>query len=65
MILEEFAFGPGEGGLHRLHLVEDVDAVAVVLQHTDQAAHLTLDAFQTFNRVFGTHHLTNTLLGYI
>ena len=32
---------------HRAHLVDDVDAVAVVFDHARYAAHLALDAAQT------------------
>ena len=44
MILQDLIFDPAKGGLGGLYLVQDVDAVSPILQHSDDAANLSLDA---------------------
>src|SRR5471030_2103174 len=46
MVVEDLLLDLVEGGTHRPHLVDDVDAVAVFLDHAGNAAHLALDAAQ-------------------
>src|SRR5262249_59538276 len=49
---------PAQRGAHRRHLRHDVDAVAVVLDHARQAAHLALDPAETLEAGglgFGLH----------
>ena len=43
MGLENLILGLGKRGLHRLDLVQDVNAVAILFHHLANAAHLTLD----------------------
>jgi len=60
MVLEDLALDLGEGRLDRLHLVQDVDAIAVVADHLGDAPHLPLDTAEpveflihcTFGHVF-------------
>jgi hypothetical protein len=57
-----------ECGAHGCDLRDDIDAVAVLLDHASEAAHLTLNAVEAFEaRRFGVvgHALTDTLWGYI
>jgi hypothetical protein len=46
MIAQDFLFGPPQGGAHGRDLGDDIDAVAVVLDHAGEAADLPLDPLQ-------------------
>ena len=48
MLLEDRFFNPSQGGTSRLDLMDDVDAIAVVLDHLHDAAYLSLDPPQAF-----------------
>src|SRR3954469_19736122 len=43
MILEDFLLGPPQRGAHRRDLRDDVDAIAVTLDHASDSAYLALD----------------------
>lgn len=47
MPFENFALGLAQGGLDRLDLVQNVDAVTIILNHLSDAADLTLDPSKT------------------
>jgi len=44
MIVQDPLLDLVERGPHRPHLVDDIDAIAVILDHARHAAHLALDA---------------------
>ena len=44
VVLENFVLDLPQRGFDRLHLVENVDAVALLFQHASNAANLALDA---------------------
>jgi hypothetical protein len=44
MVLEDFLLNPPQRGAHRGDLRDDVDAIAVTLDHASDPAHLALDA---------------------
>ena len=46
MIVEDLALDPRQGRARRLELRQDVDAVAPVIDHAGDAAHLALDPAQ-------------------
>jgi hypothetical protein len=46
MISKDCAFYLSKRGLHRLHLMQNVDAIAVINNHLRDAPHLALDPFQ-------------------
>jgi len=46
MILQYLAFDLDQSGFHRLHLVQNVNAIAVVIDHLGDAAHLPFDPAQ-------------------
>ena len=46
MIGEDFLLGAAQRRAHRRELGDDVDAIAVVLDHAREAAHLALDPVQ-------------------
>ena len=48
MIGEDLLLGAPQRGAHRRELRHDIDAIAVVLDHAREAAHLALDPFQPF-----------------
>jgi len=48
MIAEDFLFGTAQRGAHGGNLGDDIDAVAVLLDHADNAADLALNAVQSF-----------------
>ena len=60
MVFQYLAFNLGERGLHRLHLMQYVDTIAVIGYHLGDAAHLSLDAAEpvdflihcTFGHIF-------------
>jgi L-alanine-DL-glutamate epimerase-like enolase superfamily enzyme len=47
---QDFLFHPAQCGAHRGDLRHDVDAIALVRDHAGQAAHLALDAAESFER---------------
>jgi hypothetical protein len=48
VIPQDFFLGAAQGGTHRRDLRDDVDAVAILVDHARQAANLTFDAAETF-----------------
>ncbi|GGO92894.1 hypothetical protein GCM10011329_11060 [Stakelama pacifica] len=54
MILQDRVFDLGERGFHRLHLIENVEAVAIVLDHLREAADLSFYSPQAVHN--GTAH---------
>ena len=71
VILEDFALSLGQRRFDRLHLMQDVDAVAVVAYHLRHAAHLSFDPAQPIEDggfVLGHDHAVlwacNTIGGY-
>ena len=48
MIAQDLFLDPAQRSAHRADLGDDVDAVALVLDHAGEAAHLALDAAETF-----------------
>jgi len=51
MILQQLGLHPRQRRAHRLHLGEDVDAVAVFFDHARDPAHLPLDAAQAIGQL--------------
>ena len=51
MVLEDFALGLAQRCLDRLHLVQDVDAIAILFHHTGYAAHLAFDPVQAIEQL--------------
>ncbi len=49
MALEYLALGPTQCGLYCLHLIKDVDTLAIVLDHLRDAAHLSFDPAKTID----------------
>jgi hypothetical protein len=47
MVLEDFLLDPPQRGAHRRDLRDDVDAIAVALDHASDSAHLALDPAET------------------
>ena len=48
MILENFLLDALQSGAHRRDLGDHIDAIAVLFDHPQQAAHLPLDAVEAF-----------------
>lgn len=49
VVFEDFALGARKRRFHRLHLMQDVDAIPIFLDHARDAAHLTFNAVETLN----------------
>ena len=49
VIAQDLLLHTAERGAHGRDLGDDIDAVAVVLDHAGEAAHLTLDPAQAFD----------------
>jgi len=49
MITQDFLFHPIESGANRADLRDDIDAVAIFIDHFRKAAHLSLDAVEAFS----------------
>ena len=49
MVTQNFPFNAAKRGTHGGDLRHDVDAVAVVFDHTRKAAHLSLDPLQALS----------------
>jgi hypothetical protein len=66
MVLEDFILDLFQSRLDRLNLGQDVNTIAVILDHADDAADLAFNSLQSrhdcANAVF--NHLTDTSLGY-
>ena len=50
VVAQDFLLDAAQRGAHRADLRDDVDAVALVLDHAGEAAHLALDAFEPSER---------------
>ena len=65
---ENFTLGARKCGFHRLHLMQDINAVAVLFDHARDAPRLAFYAMQTLNDGGGIRHfphpLTYTPMGY-
>jgi len=58
MVAQDFLFDSAQRRAHRGNLRDDVDAVAVVLDHAREPAHLAFDTVETLERgglVIGSH----------
>jgi len=65
MVLENRTFHLGQRRAHRLDLVQDINAIAVVRDHLAYTAYLTLHPFQAVDDVFLVlRHCANSLLLY-
>ena len=52
-----FLFHPAQRGAHRGDLRHDVDAIALVLDHAGEPAHLAFDAVESFAALPSCHPL--------
>jgi len=52
VVLQDLVLDPLQGRAHRLELLDDIDAVAVVLNHTGNAADLAFDAVEAREAAF-------------
>ena len=68
VIVQDFLFNPAQRRAHGGDLGDDIDAVAVLLDHAGEASHLAFNAVEAlgygFLSIFA-HSLTYTLRGYM
>lgn len=68
VIVQDFLFNPAQRCAHGGDLGDDIDTVAVLLNHAGKASHLAFDAVEAlgygFLSIFA-HVLTYTLWGYM
>lgn len=48
VVLEDFLLDPPQRGTHRRNLRDDIDAVALLLHHLGETAHLAFDPAEAF-----------------
>lgn len=68
VIFQYRIFDPGESRFNCLHLVQDINAITLLFNHSINSAHLAFNSIEALaDRCFfqDSAHLTYTLWGYV